>query len=414
MTDTGFTRRDALALGAGMATLGGARRAGAQNPAEVKVALLAPISGPWARQGLLMKMGAEMAIDDINASGGVKALGGARMKLVIYDAGDSTEKAKNAAQRMVAQEPDLVGGTGAWLSSFTLAVTEVTERAELPWLTLSYADSLTSRGFRYIFQSSPTNDNQAIAILPTLMELAQRATGKKPTRLGMISDSTASPQSFVRPVRATEAAKYGLRIVVDETFTPPLSDATPLIQKVRSARPDFLLVIATNVPDDKLLVEKLNEYGLGQAKLPTIGNGGHMAVPELVQLTSPEILEGLMVCMANWPGKDQEPLTRRFVERTKEPWMGHDSIFPYAHMMILREAMERSGSADRRKVAEAIRGFDIRNEGPALFFPSKRLKYDERGRLVDAQLVTVQWKSGVPQLVDPPSMATAEAYWPKG
>lgn len=93
--------------------------------------------------------------------------------------------------------------------------------------------------------------------------------------------------------------------------------------------------------------------------------------------------------------------------------MGHDSIFPYAHMMILREAMERAGSADRRKVAEAIRGFDIRNEGPALFFPSKHLKYDERGRLVDAQLVTVQWKSGVPQVVDPPSMATAEAFWPR-
>jgi branched-chain amino acid transport system substrate-binding protein len=414
MTDFGLTRRGTLALGAGIATLGGARRASAQNPAEVKVALLAPISGPWARQGLLMKMGAEMAIDDINASGGIRSLGGARMKLVIYDAGDSVEKAKNAAQRMVAQDPDIVGGTGAWLSSFTLAVTEVTERAEIPWLTLSYADSLTTRGFRYIFQNSPTNDNQAIAILPTLMQLAERATGRKPTRLGMISDSTASPQSFVRPVRATEAAKHGLRIVVDETFTPPLSDATPLIQKVRSARPDFLLFIATNVPDDKLVMEKLNEYGLGQAKLPTIGNGGHMAVPELVQLTGPEILEGLMVCMANWPGKEQEALTRRFVERTKEPWMGHDSIFPYADMMILREAMERAGSADKRKVAEAIRGFDIRNEGPALFFPSKRLKFDSRGRLEDAQLVTVQWKSGVPVLVDPPSMAVAEAYWPKG
>src|SRR6516164_2534719 len=70
-------------------------------------------------------------------------------------------EAKNAAQRLVAQEPDVVGGIGCWLSSFTLAVTEVTERAELPWLTLSYSDLITGRGFKYIFQSSPTADAQS-------------------------------------------------------------------------------------------------------------------------------------------------------------------------------------------------------------------------------------------------------------
>ena len=128
---------------------------------EVKVALIAPFSGPWARQGDLMLKGAQMAVDDINARGGIKALGGAKMKIVVIDAGDSIEKAKNAAQRMVAQETDVVGCTGAWLSSFTLAVTEVTERAELPCVTLSYSDQITARGFHYIFQTSPPGGEQA-------------------------------------------------------------------------------------------------------------------------------------------------------------------------------------------------------------------------------------------------------------
>ena len=89
------------------------RAARAAQAKEVKVGLIVPLSGPWARQGELMKMGAEMAIEHINAAGGIKSLGGAKIKLVVVDAGDSAEKAKNAAQRMVAQEPDLVGGTGA-------------------------------------------------------------------------------------------------------------------------------------------------------------------------------------------------------------------------------------------------------------------------------------------------------------
>ena len=96
-------RRTALTLGVTAAALAGTARA--QQPAEVKIAMLVPLSGPWARQGILERMGAEMAIDDINSAGGIKALGGAKLRLMQYDTGDSAEKAKDAAQRMIAQEP---------------------------------------------------------------------------------------------------------------------------------------------------------------------------------------------------------------------------------------------------------------------------------------------------------------------
>src|SRR5690606_37144844 len=112
--------------------------------------------------------------------GGIRALGGAPLELVVFDTGDTVERAKNAAQRMVAEHPDLVGATGAYLSSFTLAVSEVTERAELPLITLSYSDLITSRGFRYIFQSSATGVQQAEQSLPILLDLAARAGAKRP------------------------------------------------------------------------------------------------------------------------------------------------------------------------------------------------------------------------------------------
>ena len=60
---------------------------------DVKIALVVPLSGRWARQGQLKKMGAEMAIDEINSQGGIKALGGAKIALREADAGDSVEKA---------------------------------------------------------------------------------------------------------------------------------------------------------------------------------------------------------------------------------------------------------------------------------------------------------------------------------
>ncbi len=412
MTDLSRRSTVGLGLAAGAAALS-SRRARAQTPSEVKIAMLVPLSGPWARQGILEQMGARLAIEDINAAGGIKSMGGARMKLIEYDTQDSSEKAKDAAQRMVAQEPDLVGGFGCWLSSFTLAATEVTERVSLPWLTLSYSDAITGRGFKHVFQSSPTADKQADELLPMIVELAGRArSGWKPTKFAYIGDNTASSVSFMKSIRGPAAAALGLTLVADEVYTPPLSDATTMIQHIRSTKPDFLGFQSTNVPDDKLLVDKFAEFNLKSDKLPKIGGGGHWAVPELLNVAGAENLEGILVALANWPGKRQADLEKRFMAKTGEPWFGHDSIFAYVHVMILKEALERTGVADRVKVSEAIHALDM-TDGPALFFPDGTLKYDEKGRRVGAKLCVVQWRKGKPVPVYPPSIATSEVIWPK-
>lgn len=401
-------RRALLALPL-VVTLGGA----AYAQAEVKVAVIAPTSGPWARQGDLMVKGANLAIEHINAAGGIKALNGAKMKLLVFDAGDSVEKAKNAAQRMVAQEPDLVGATGSWLSSFTLSVTEVTERAELPWLTLSYSDLITGRGYKYVFQSSPTADAQAEDELPMVVEMAEKASGKRPTKVAFVGDNTAAAVSFMKPIRDHVLKNLNLSLVADEVYTPPLTDATTIVQHVRSGRPDFVIFQSTNVPDDKLLCDKFAEMNLRSDRLPKIGGGGHWCVPELLKVAGPENLDGMLVGLANWPGKAVEDVSRRFVERTKEPWFGHDSVFAYVHTLILKEAVERAGVAERHKVMQAIRQLDMKNEGPALFFPDGTLKYDEKGRRVGAKLCIVQWQSGRPVPVHPESIAASKVSWPK-
>lgn len=407
-------RRTAIKMGLAATAVAAlpVRRARAQAPREVKIALVVPLSGAWARQGLLEQMGAEMAIDDVNKAGGIKALGGAKMKLVLYDTGDTAEKAKNAAQRLVAQEPDVVGGIGCWLSTFTLAATEVSERAELPWLTLSYSDLITGRGYKYVFQSSPTADAQATALLPRVVDLATKATGTKPTKVAFVGDNSASSVSFMKPLREHVAKDLGLTIVADEVYTPPLADATTLVQKIRSGRPDFIVCQSTNVGDDKLLLDKFAERGITPSTIPLIGGGGHWCVPELMKIAGKEHLEGMIVGLANWPGRAVEDVEKRFIARTGEPWFGHDSIFPYAHVWIFKEALERTGSVDRRKLGEMMHKIDLK-DGPAKFFPDGRVKYEENGRRAGAELCIVQWQKGRPVAVHPESIAATKAIWPK-
>jgi branched-chain amino acid transport system substrate-binding protein len=378
---------------------------------DVEVAMLVPLSGPWAEQGILEKAGAEMAVDDINQAGGIKSLGGAKVKLVSVDTGATAETAKDAAQRMISQNPNLAGGFGCWLSTFTLAATEITERAELPWLTLSYSDAITDRGFKYVFQSSPTANVQAEQIVPYLMKLQKEASGKTATKVAFIGDNTAASVSFMKPIRDHVLKDQHLESVVDQVYTPPLADATAMVQPVRGAKPDFVLLQSTNNGDDKILIDTFTQYGMPATKLPLVGNGGHWVVPELLKTSGKEILQAVMVGLANWPGKAVDDISQRYVKRSGNPWFGHNEIFAYAHMQIFAWAADKAASADRHKVADAIRTMDI-TDGPAKFFPGSHLKFDDKGRRVDAQLVIVQWQDGKPVTIFPEDMAVAKPVWP--
>ncbi len=412
VVERGTTRRRLMAGAAAVAGAALAPGSGrAQAPGTVKVGLLVPLSGIYARFGQLMRMGAEIGVRHINEQGGVPSLGGAKLDLHLFDAGDSTEKAKNAAQRMVADHPDLVACSGAYLSSFTLSATEVTERAELPMLTLSYSDLITTRGFRYVFQTSARAGDQAKVTLPIMLDLAEKATGKRPATVAILTDNTASSLSFVQPIREGSAG-FGVKIVMDETFTPPLSDATQLVQKVRSSRPEMLIMPITVISDVKLLIEKMNEFGLGRGRVPTIGSGIAMAQSDLLQNIRPAQMEGFITVVGNWDAKGQDKIIEEFKAATGEPWMGQNGIATYGDMWIMRDALEKAGKSDRRAVAEALRTIDI-TEGAALYYPGRRVKFDANGLRETAGPVVVQWQNNKPLTVYPQDSAMAEITWLK-
>jgi branched-chain amino acid transport system substrate-binding protein len=373
---------------------------------DVKIALVAPLSGRWARQGQLKKMGAEMAIAEINAQGGIKALGGAKLVLREADAGDSVEKAVSAAQRALSREK-ISAGIGAWLSSFTLGVTEVAERLEIPWFTLSYADSITERGFKYTFQTSPVSGVQAEQALDLVVDLAKRnkQTLKK---AAIVGDNTAATVFFFKPLREKLLKAKGIEVVVDEVWTPPLADATAIVQKIRSAQPDIVFYGATNFPDSIQVLQKVKEFGV---KVPIQGVGAWLVTPEYVKTVGKELLDNIMTVTAAHPLKGQEAFVKRFTERTGEPFMTQDPLMSYAHVWIIKEAIEMAKSADPKAIRDAVAKLDLTSGPAAAALAPGRIKYDERGRRVGAAPIIVQWQNGEPFTVVPVEYATRKPIW---
>lgn len=409
MKKTPIARRTALTMMMAAATGALVQNAGAQSPATIKIGTVVPLSGPFAAIGLNIKAGAEFAIEDINAAGGIKALGGAKLELVAADAEDSVEKAKNAAQRLLAQEPNLVGGLGDALSGMTLGVTELTERAELPWLTQTFADALTERGFKFLFEMVPVASMQGQLTLPTVLELA-KLTGSAPKTVAVVADTNQAIQIMVKTWREGGFDKAGLKVLSEKSYTPPIADATELISGLRRNKPDVLFLMPASLPDLNLMLNKLTELGLGRDVLPTFAVAGPSATPELLNLAGAKNLENFFSINSNWPAKRHQELVARFKARTGRPWMTSQSLDGYGQIMIYREALEKVGAADRRKVAEYIRKMDTAT-GAADYF-SGPLKWDERGRRVGASLVIAQWRNGQPVAVYPPSIAAAQPVWP--
>lgn len=394
-----------LLLTAAVTAFGLTGPANAADPVEI--GLIAPVSGIYARPGQVMKMGAELGVEDVNAAGGIECLDGAPLKLEIIDSGDSVEKAANAAQRMVAEYPNLVGATGSYLSSFTLAVTEITERADLPMLTLSYSDQITDRGFKNIFQTSATSGAQASIALPIIMDLAESETGKRPETVAIITDNTAASLSSVERMKGGLLDDLGLKVVMEETFTPPLADATSLVQRVRQSRPDLLFFLPTVISDANLILQKMQEF---RVDVPTISFGIAIAEPEVLNVMDAELLEGVMSAVANWGVKGQEDLIARLEERYGEPWMTQNAVSTYGDMWLFKAALEEACSRDRKDVAEALRNL---KGGPSKYYPGGTMSFDEKGHREGASLTIIQWQNGVPVTIFPEDLAVAQPKWPE-
>ena len=192
-------------------------------------------------------------------------------------------------------------------------------------------------------------------------------------------------------------------------WTPPLPDATPVVQKLRSTQPDIVFFSATALPDSIQVLQKVKEFGV---KVPIMGNGVWLLMPETVAALGKELIDNVMSTVAAHPLKGQDALVKRFKDRTKEPFMVQDALMSYAHVWIIKEAAEMAKSSDPRAIREAAAKLDLRSGPAATTLVPGRIRYDERGRRLDATPIIVQWQDGEPFTIVPTEFGTRKPIWP--
>ena len=392
----------AAALGILISGPNGAR---AQN--AVNIGLLAPFSGPWAEHGKNMRDGAEMAVEDINAKGGIQALGGAKLNLIVADTGPSVETTTNAAQRLLSQEP-YPHLCAAFSVRFRLAASEIGERQHVPMLTFSFSDQLVSRGYQYIFRDSSGANTQVRTVIKLLKDQAQ-TVGRSIKSAALIGDNTAASVAYFKSLN--EALPQGdVSIVLKQGVDAAAHGCLPVALAARDANPDIIFINATTFDDSVAIIRGFNAAGV---KKLMVGNGAQYITPQYFEAMGAEQLEGLTATQGTAITKDPfaADFLKRYQARTKIAWTTHDTTSLYSETWIIKDGLEKAASADPTKVRDAVSANEITTPPPTAFVGSA-VKFDANGQNPLAPPFLLQWQNGIPVVVTPAEFAVAPLKWP--
>jgi branched-chain amino acid transport system substrate-binding protein len=396
-----LTRRRAMAGGAAALIVAPfvIRPGFAQSPA-VNIGVIQPLSGANAQFGINCRNGIELVADAINAAGGIKALGGAKINLVVSDATSNPSLAPTVAQRLITQN-ELTAVLGAFASSLTLAISEVTARADIPFLTMAFADEITGRGLESVFKVTATATVIGRAQVNYTLAIAE-AAGSKIDKIAIMYEDTAYGIAQSRGLRRA-AKDANIEVVMDEAYPLGITDATPLIDKLRASGAQAVFPMSY-LNDSLFIIRTMRQQRM---TIPAIGGAAGYIIPDFEKGLGEFAEDVLSISPTNY---DLAPaLTDPFRKRFGY-FMVHEAIESAVTLDVLVQAMERAKSAKPKAVTKALHGARFEG-GWTKALPGGAVQFDQTGLNTLLIPVMVQWRKKELVTVWPKDFAKASAVW---
>lgn len=419
----GRTQIALLALGVfALTACGGSSGAtgSGQQAQTLNIGLLVPLTGPFAETGQMQKVGAQMAVDEINKAGGIKALGGAHLNLVVRDAGNAVSDSVSGMQSLLASN-DLVAGIGAGISTNTLGIAPVAEQHKIPWIDVSFEDKLTSSGFHYFFAPSPMQSTLSGVEFPGLAEIATKA-GVNLTRVAIITSPNPTSATAVDLVVKKYAPQYGWNIVMNQVVQNGSVNGgvlSTLVGQIKATNPQVLM-IGSAVPD--IVAINRQEQAEGIKLKPWILNGAPFLSKSFLDALGPAGVQGIMSIASAGVIQTDKALADKIAAAGQVPQ--EYQFVPYSEVYMIALALEQTKSTDHQKIRDAIAAIDIKdgkaaNDPEGFAKPAASVwscnceRFDSTGRSVTGTALVEQWQNGNLQTILPAKVATAKPIWPQ-
>jgi branched-chain amino acid transport system substrate-binding protein len=316
---------------------------GAQKSEPVLVGVSGPLTGGNAQYGLAWKKGFDLALDEINAAGGIK---GRPLQYLFTDTQNDPKQTVATAQKYIADKR-IVLATGDFSSTSSKAASAIYQRAGLVQFGFNNSAPDFTNGGDYIWSNSPSQSSEAPAHAAYVRDLGLKkvAVFSLNTDWGKITGD----------LTVAALKKYGVGVALREAYLPDEKDFKPIITKAKAAEVDGI-VLVSYVNDASLLVQQIRGQGI---TVPIVSNGSQATAdfPKLAGAAA----EGVYVA-GDFTADDPRPEVVQFVKKWQAKYPGQDIDYFAVHAYdslklaaaIIAKAAESDPSISRKAVRDAF------------------------------------------------------------
>lgn len=413
-----ITRRmflGAAAASAAVATVPIASRAQGKT---IKIGVISPVTGALAEVGQDCRLGAQMAAEAINAAGGIRSHGGARLELLLADSQTKPDVARAEADRLLSSGAQML--TGAFHSAHVAGIAPLAQQRRVPYIIdISAADAITAnvaksvregqqkQQFVYrIFPGSATFGRNAVRYMTEIF----REAGVSPKRVVVMYTNDLFGKTATEGFLAAHKAAAPAFEIVDVIPYPETAvDLSTEVSRAKAAKPDVLAPF-TRPATAILLLDELVKQRVDVMGVMSPGAPGLYETKQIEQLK--ERIEYVMD-LTVWPNMrlpQTQKLAAEYVKRSGGRNFDASAAYTYEALLVMADVLERAGSTDPDALIAAIRktsfaGGVTTATGPVIF--------NELGDNPNASTAAIQILGGKPRVVWPREAAEVKFVFPR-
>ncbi len=363
----------------------------------IKVGVILPLTGKLAKFGEIENKSFLMAVDEINAAGGVR---GKQIELIIEDTTGKPDVGRSAVEKLISQDKVVMIG-GGYSSSVTWASIAVAQQRKVPFLVnTGSADKITEQGWEYVFRLNPPVSEYPKGFASFLQEVA---TDVK--TVAILHENSLFGQSGSKKF-VKRCKKLGLKVLLKEGYEAGAVDFKPLLVKVKSKKPDLVYMISY-IMDAAMLIRQSKELNFNPKLF--VGGAAGFTLPEFQKSVgeAAEYVFSATLWVPSVPYPGAQEYFDKFVAKYGTPTEYHGAE-AYAAMYVIADALERAESLTPQAVRDALAETDMMT----VFGRVKFVSYGKKTQQNRLPTFLVQWLNGKLETVWPKEVATAKYVYP--
>jgi branched-chain amino acid transport system substrate-binding protein len=418
MTAPRPTRRTFLRAGLGVAALAATPATLRAQAKSFKIGVVHPVTGPLAEPGQACRLGAQMAAEAINAAGGIKALGGMRLELLLGDTQTKPEVGRTEAERVISQGAQML--LGSFDSGSTAAMVPVAQQRRVPFLVdIAAADPITAnvakavkdgqQKVQYVYRNFPTASSFGRRAVQYFTEIFKEAS-VSPKRVVLMYCNDLFGQSLSRGFQAAhKAAGVSWDIVETIPWPEPPSDLSTEVSRAKAAKPDIIAPI-TRPASAQLLLPEIRKQRIDLLGIVGPGSPGLYEAGQLAALK--EDLEHVLTSVpwANFKNPKTVAVGEDYRKRSGGRTFDTNSGYSYDAAFVVADVLERAKSTEADAIVDALRKTNLTT---GLMQYGGPIVFNELGDNPNAIPTMIQILGGKPVAVWPKDAALQKFVFPR-